>query len=266
MANLVRGNAAVNTLNGGTGNDLLEGGDGNDILTDSSGTAWFNGGAGADTITGGASAEIFVGGLGNDTLNTGNGADIILYNKGEGSDTINGGTGTDNVLSLGGGLRYADLKFRKVTNDLVMDVSATESITFKNWYVTTANNKTVSKLQLMLEATPDYNAASTDPTLNKKVEQFDFAGLATQFDQALVATPTLTSWALTNALSTYYLTSSSDTAALGGDLAYYYGKNGNVAGMTTTAAQDVIGSASLGTANQTLRAFSGISGGANVLL
>ena len=36
--------------------------------------------------------------------------------------------------------------------------------------------------------------------------------------------------------------------------------------MTTTAAQDVIGSASLGTANQTLRAFSGISGGANVLL
>ncbi|HNA86400.1 MAG TPA: calcium-binding protein [Nitrospira sp.] len=266
LANLVRGNAAVNTLNGGTGNDLLEGGDGNDILTDSSGTAWFNGGAGADTITGGASAEIFVGGLGNDTLNTGNGADIILYNKGEGSDTINGGTGTDNVLSLGGGLRYADLKFRKVTNDLVMDVSATESITFKNWYVTTANNKTVSKLQLMLEATPDYNAASTDPTLNKKVEQFDFAGLATQFDQALVATPTLTSWALTNALSTYYLTSSSDTAALGGDLAYYYGKNGNVAGMTTTAAQDVIGSASLGTANQTLRAFSGISGGANVLL
>ena len=264
-ANLLQGNAAINTLNGGTGNDLMQGGDGNDILTDSSGTAWFDGGSGTDTITGGSSAEIFVGGLGNDTINTGNGADILVYNKGDGSDTITGGTGTDNVVSLGRGIRYADLKFRKVSNDLVMDVSATESLTFKNWYVTTANNKTVSKLQVILEANMDYNPASSDPTLNKKVEQFDFAGLATQFDQARAANPSLTDWALTNALSTYYLASSSDTAALGGDLAYYYGLNGNVTGMTSTAAQEVIANASLGTANQTLRPFAGISGGGSAL-
>jgi Ca2+-binding RTX toxin-like protein len=260
------GNAGANTLNGGLGQDVLEGGAGNDVLTDGTGNAYFSGGAGDDRLTGGTGTEVHIGGVGNDTLTTGNGADVILYNRGDGVDTINGGVGTDNTVSLGGGIRYADLALRKSASDLILDVSATESLTFKNWYVTTANNKSVAKLQVILDATADYDAASSNPLLNKKVEQFDFAGLATAFDQALAANPGLSSWALSGALASYHLAATSgDAAALGGDLAYYYGKNGNLSGMTTQAAQDVIGSASLGTANQTLRPFAGISGGVATL-
>lgn len=264
LANYLRGNTAANTLNGGNGNDLLEGGADNDTLTDTSGNAYMYGGAGTDFLTGGAGNELFVGGAGNDTLTTGNGADVIVFNRGDGVDTVNGGTGTDNTVSLGGGIRYADLTLSKSSNDLVFGLGGAEQITFKNWYVTTANNKSVAKLQLVLEATADFDAASTDPLRNKKVEQFDFAGLAAQFDQARAADATLTTWALASALTSYHL-GGSDTAALGGDLAYHYGVRGGLAGMNAQAAQEVIGNVQFGTASQTLRPFAGISGGAVTL-
>lgn len=44
-----------------------------------------------------------------------------------------------------------------------------------------------------------------------------------------------------------------------------YGRNGSVAGMNVSAAQDVIGSADLGVGNQALRSFEGISGGGAML-
>jgi hypothetical protein len=119
-------------------------------------------------------------------------------------------------------------------------------------------------LQVILDATPDYNAASSDPTLNKKVEQFDFAGLVTQFDAARTANPSLTSWALTNAMTNFQL-EGSDTAALGGDLGYWYGKNGSLTGMNVAAAQAVVNDANFGASDQALRAFSGISGGMTAL-
>jgi len=72
----------------------------------------------------------------------------------------------------------------------------------------------------------------------------------------------LTSWALTNALTNFQLSSSSDTAAFGGDLAYQYGKNGTLAGIGLTAAQDVIGNANLGTQTQTLQPLAGLQTGA----
>jgi len=37
--------------------------------------------------------------------------------------------------------------------------------------------------------------------------------------------------------------------------------NGNLTGMNTSAAQDVVGAAAFGTSAQTVRPFSGISGG-----
>jgi len=260
LTNYLRGNSANNTLNGGSGNDILEGGTGTDTLTDTSGKAYLNGGAGADTMTGGTGAELFIGGTGNDTITTSTGTDILAFNRGDGMDTVNGGTGTDNTVSLGGGIRYADLNFKKSSNDLVLDVGSSESLIFKNWYVTTANNKSVAKLQVILDATSDYNAASTDQTLNNKVEQFDFAGLVSKFDAARAANTSLTSWALSNALSQHYL-GGSDTAALGGDLAYWYGKNGSLSGMNVASAQEVVADANFGTANQTVRSFTGLQNG-----
>ena len=81
-----------------------------------------------------------------------------------------------------------------------------------------------------------------------------------QFDQALAQSPGLTSWAVTNALLQFHL-SGSDDAALGGDLAYWYGKNGALTGISLQAAQQVIGASGFGSDAQTLRPFSGLQDG-----
>ena len=251
LNNLVRGNTGVNTLNGGTGNDILEGGAGNDILTDTSGTALFNGGAGTDTITGGTAAEIFLGGLGNDTYTTGAGNDIVLFNKGDGQDTFaTGGTGSDTISLGGAGLTYADLVFTKSSNDLVLKVGATDQITFKNWYATTPS-KPVANLQVMAEAMAGFVAGGSDPLMDQKVENFNFAGLVGAFDAARAANSGLTSWALTNGLTSFQL-AGSDTAALGGDLAYQYGTNATLAGIGVTPALATLSDAALGTSAQAL--------------
>ena len=268
LNNVIVGNAANNlmsgcegndTLNGGSGLDLLEGGAGNDTLTDTAGTALFNGGVGTDTITGGASAELYLGGLGNDTYTTAAGNDIICFNKGDGQDIFAaGGTGSDTV-SLGGNFAYSDLSFSKSTNDLVLKVGTTDQITFKDWYATTPS-KPVVNLQVIAEAMSGFTPGGSDPLLDQKVERFNFTGLVNAFDAARTATPTLTSWALSNALATQQL-AGSDTAAIGGDLAYQYGKNGTLAGMGLTAAQDIISNSGFGTQAQTLQPLANLQSG-----
>ena len=248
---MVRGNAGVNTLTGNTGVDILEGGGGNDILTDSGGNGLYNGGAGTDTINGSANNELFIGGVGNDTITTGTGADMIGFNRGDGQDIINASTGADNTISLGGGIKYTDLNFKKNLNDLILDIGATEQITLKDWYLGTTN-KSLLNLQMIAEAMADFNATGGDPIRNSKVETFNFASLVNSFDQARVVTPTLTSWALTNALLTFH-NGDSDTAALGGDLAYQYSKNSNLSNVSFTPAQGILGNVGFGTTAQALQ-------------
>jgi Ca2+-binding RTX toxin-like protein len=250
LNNLLTGNSANNTLTAGTGNDILQGGAGSDILKDTAGNNLLNGGIGTDTLTGAAGNEIFIGAAGNDTITTGTGYDILAFNRGDGQDTVVASTGADNTLSIGGGIRYSDLSFRKSANDLILDTGTGEQITLQGWYAATAN-KSVVNLQMIEEAAADFNASSTDPLLNNKIEQFNFAGLAGRFDQALAATPALTSWSLTNALLDFHI-GESDTAALGGDLAYQYGKNGSLSTVGLTAAQGILGSAQFGSAPQAL--------------
>jgi len=259
LANLLRGNTGNNVLNGAAGDDILEGGDGNDTLTDTAGTALFNGGAGTDTINGGAAAEIFRGGLGNDTYSTAGGDDILLFNKGDGQDTFaTGGTGGD-TLSLGGDLAYADLSFSKSSNDLVLKTGGTDQITFKDWYAA-APSTPVLKLQVIAEAMAGFAQGGSDPLKDQKIESFNFSGLVGAFDAARAANPGLTTWALTNALATFQL-AGSDSAAIGGDLAYQYGKNGTLAGIGLTSAQQVIGDAGFGAQAQTLRPLAAIQEG-----
>jgi hypothetical protein len=118
----------------------------------------------------------------------------------------------------------------------------------------------VVNLQVILDATAAFDASSSDPLYNKKVENFDFRGMVSQFDQALTQTPGLTSWAMMNALLQYHLSGEND-AALGGDLAYWYGKNGSLTGVGVTSAQQLIGATGFGSDGQTLRSFSGLQEG-----
>lgn len=256
---LLNGGLGDDWLAGGNGTDILEGSDGNDTLTDSVGNGLFSGANGADTMTGGAGAEIFLGGLGNDTYTTAGGNDIILFNKGDGQDTfVAGGTGSD-TISLGGGITYADLVFTKATNDLVLKVGSADQITFKNWYATTSS-KPVANLQVIAEAMADFDVAGSDPLKDQKVENFNFAGLVGAFDAARAANTGLTTWALTDALTSFQL-AGSDTAALGGDLAYQYGRNGTLAGVGVTSALATLSEANLGTTAQTLTPLSGLQTG-----
>jgi len=246
--NLLISNSAINTLAGAAGNDILQGLGGNDSLTDSGGANLLDGGAGTDTLTGNSGNELFVGGSGNDTLTTGTGADIIVANAGDGQDLINASSGQDNSVSLGGGIRYANLTLSKSANDLILKTGGTDQLTFKDWYLS-STNRSVSKLQVIVEAMPGYDQLSSDPLLDDKVEQFNFQTLVNAFD----AGGQVNNWALTNALLAAHLGAGSDSAALGGDLAYQYGLTNTFAGIGLVPAQEVINAPTFGSADQTLR-------------
>ena len=248
----LRGLGGNDALHGNSGSDILEGGDGNDSLTDSSGKGLYNGGAGNDQLTGGSFAEIYLGGQGNDTLVTGAGNDVILFNKGDGQDIIATGSTGSNTLSLGGGTAYEELFFVRQSNDLILKVGESDQITFSNWYASTSS-RSVASLQVIAEAMDGFSAGGSDPLRDQKVETFDFSGLADAFDSARTANPGVTSWALSNALSEFHL-GGSDAAAIGGDLAYHYGRNGSLAGIGVDAALATLADSKLGTSAQVLNA------------
>ena len=251
LDNLLTGNSGANKLTAGVGIDILQGGGGNDVLKDAGDNNLLNGGAGTDTLTGASGNELFMGGTGNDTITTGSGYDVIAFNRGDGVDTVAASTGADNTLSLGGGIRNQDMVFHKSGNDLILDTGAGESISFQNWYASSSNRSVVT-LQMIEEASADFAPGGSDPLLDNKIERFDFAGLVGQFDQALTSNPALTAWTLNDALAQFAL-GGSDTDALGGDLAYQYGRYSNLANVGLGAAQGLLGSAQFGVATQALQ-------------
>ena len=97
-----------------------------------------------------------------------------------------------------------------------------------------------------------FNPGGGDPLLNRKVVNFNFAGIVGQFDAALLANPSITSWNLTNALTGFYL-SGSDTAALGGDFAYDYGHRNALTSIGAIPGQTVLAGGTFGTVAQTLQ-------------
>ncbi len=137
-------------------------------------------------------------------------------------------------------------------SDLIVGTGTGDSIKFTGWYSTTTNNKSIVNLQMIAEAMADFDAASSDTLRDNKVESFNFAGIVDKFDQARGANATFSNWAMTNALLDYHL-GGSDSAAMGGDLAYQYGKNGNLANVSINPAQGILGSAQFGTTAQTLQ-------------
>jgi len=250
LDNYLLGNTAVNTLSDTVGgNDIYQGLAGADTLTDTvvTGNNVFDGGADNDVITAGAGRDLLIGGTGNDTITTGTGYDVIVFNKGDGQDTINASTGEDNTISLGGNFAYSDLSLTKSTDDLILKVGTSDQITLKDWYLGTTN-KSVVNLQVIAEAMTGFTLGGTDALRNNKVENFNFANLVAAFDAAGATA----NWQLTDARLTAHLQAGSDTAAIGGDLAYQYGKNSNLTGMGLLNAQSVISASNFGQTAQTL--------------
>jgi Ca2+-binding RTX toxin-like protein len=254
---MLRGGLGPDTLEGEAGPTVLEGGAGNDTLSDTEGNNLLSGNEGDDSLSGGAGNDLLAGGAGNDTLNTGAGANLIAFNAGGGLDAVYSEAGAANTLSFGGGIGYSDISLSKDGNDLIVNAGAGEGVVLKDWY---AGKDNVLNLQIVLDASDEFDATSSDALYNRKVQSFDFRGLVSEFDAALAQSPGLTSWQVTNALLQFHL-SGADDAALGGDLAYWYGKNGGFAGISLAAAQQVIGAAGFGSDAQSLRPFSGLQEG-----
>jgi hypothetical protein len=192
--------------------------------------------------------SLLIGGAGNDMLTTCYGTNIIAFNKGDGQDQLYASSGQNNTLSLGGNFAYSDLTLQKSGNDLLLDVGTSDSITFKNWY---AGSNNIVNLQVIASAMSDFNPGSADILRNSNVENFDFQKLVNAFDQAQAANPGLNVWGVTNSLLDAHL-SASNSSALGGDLAYVYGSNGNLTGFGVVAAQGSLSNSQFAAAPQTL--------------
>jgi len=158
---------------------------------------------------------------------------------------------------LGCGIDYAGLSLSKSGNDLILNTGGDDNLVFKDWY---DGHDDVVKLQMIIDATNQFDASSQDPLYNKRVQTFGFAGLVQQFDAARAADPGLGSWELTNALLANRL-SGADDAALGGDLAYWYGRNSAFTGIGLGSALGVLAGSGFGTDAQQLHSFSGLQEG-----
>jgi Ca2+-binding RTX toxin-like protein len=256
----LRGGNGNDVLDGGFGIDLLQGGNGNDILRQQGGNSALIGGIGRDLVSGGAGNDFIAGGQHDDAITTGGGTNVVAFNRNDHNDTVVGTAGSINTLSLGGGIHGADLTLSVQGDDLVLSAGHNDSITFTNWYVAPANRNFVT-LQLIEKAAADLNKACCDSLPEPVVQSFDFVALTAQFDEARTANPKLGSWALMNGLLDAHLFGS-DTAALGGDLAYHYGMRGDLDGMNLVAAQETLKDESFGSQAQTVHQGSSVNTGA----
>jgi len=109
----------------------------------------------------------------------------------------------------------------------------------------------------VIEGTSDYDSGSADALRNKKIATFNFDGLVSAFDAFLAANPGMTTWALTNALVAQHL-GGSDTAAIGGDLAYRYGRFDTLSDISFTPALALLSAAGFGTTAQALQSLASL--------
>jgi VCBS repeat-containing protein len=253
---LIEGRDGNDRLRGKGGVDILQGGKGNDELKDRDGNTLFDGGRGNDRMTGGRDDDFFAGGRGNDRLQLGGGNDVVAFNKGDGVDRLFGER-QDGVLSLGGGIRYEDLRFSKQGSDLVLRTGGSDRIVLEDWY---RGKQSIVTLQVVAEAMRGFSQDSCDPLRNDKVETFDFRQLVQAYDDARACQRNLQNWKLMNELLDAHL-GGSDRAAFGGDVAYRYGMTGTLAGMGWGAARDTVASQDSGTEMQALHPAADVNAG-----
>ncbi|MGH9894286.1 MAG: calcium-binding protein, partial [bacterium] len=286
---IVDGGAGNDRLEGGNGDDALAGGAGDDMLIGGEGTDLLHGESANDTLDGGAGNDIYRFGRGSglDTVRDADStagnvdvirldADILPPDVRVSRDqwnlylTING---TDDKLILEDWFQDDASKVEHVefADGTVWDVAAllTKASTpteDSDYLAGTSSADTLLGLggddQLYGDAGNDIlgGGAGTDTLYGGSGNDVYLFGrgdgqdLIYDYDATPgnIDTVRLTSWSLTNALLDFHL-GGSDTEALGGDLAYQYGKTGTLAGLGVTPVQSVLGHAQFGTTPQALQ-------------
>jgi Ca2+-binding RTX toxin-like protein len=253
---LISGDSGADELNGGAGSDVVQGGTANDKLFDLFGNNVLDGRGGADDLYDGDGNAFLVGGRGADRITLGGGFDVLTFNRGDYRDVVRGVGAV--TLSLGGGIGYQDLALRKSGADLILDTGDGERVTFKDWYAD-PQHQVVKTLQVVAEAMQGYQSGA-NLLFGEKLKWFDFSALVSAFDDARAANRNLGSWRIMDTLTAAHL-GGSDTEAIGGDLAYLYGKTGALTGSGLDAVQQVLGGAAFGSERQTLQPLDQITSG-----
>ena len=239
----------TDTLYGESGNDLSLGAAGVDTIQETSGGNMLFGAAGADVLRMGDGNDLSIGGTGGETIdgdfdaNGLRGRDILAFNKSDGIDTTSR-LGANSTISIGGGTIYSNLSFAISGNDLRLKTGSSHYITLTNWY---GGEKNVSTLQIVIEGTSNYNAGSTNPLNNQKIQTFDFLALVAAWDAA--GRPN--NFSIANNLAAHRI-GGSDTAAIGGAIAYQYARTGNLGTLTYAQMQAVINDTAFGVNTQSI--------------
>lgn len=265
-ADRIDGGGGNDYLAGGRGGDVLAGGAGNDILEGDNGVDWLFdydgnnvlwGREGTDSLYDGAGNALLVGGAGVDRITLGGGRDVLAFNRGDGRDVVRGSGAA--TLSLGGGIRYEDLALRKRRDDLVLETGGSERITFQDWY-SDPLAQSVLDMQVVTQVMQG-GAPGSDAVLgDQPVELFDFRAIVAAFDEARAMNANLVRWQMLDALA-QAAPRGFDNLAVGGDLAFQYGRTGTLAGIGVGAAQAVLNDPRFGAAPQPLAGLDALSGG-----
>ncbi len=219
-----------------------------------------DGGAGNDTLYGGVGSDMLIGGAGDDLIHSGSGNNVIAFNLGDGNDTVLSDAKAENTISLGGGVNFADLALRQSGNDLILDVGASDSITFRDWYAA-GDHQGVEKLQIISESVKhddDHGHSSKDDSghskLRANVQVLDFGEMVEQFDESGVTD----AWSLANAKLDRHLEHSNDDvhaseSAVGGAMAGQYALTGTLDAITSGSIQDMLENSKFGHKAQQLK-------------
>lgn len=269
---VLKGSTAGDTLIGGTGSDALYATSGDNLLELGSGGGYLYGGTGTDLLIGykdayayvqgkqGVSQLLFGGASGDNLGGQGvliagadqtwvsvNGKSVLAFNQGDGNQSVYGlgqwSMQSDNsTISVGGGVQDSDISLSRDGQNLVLHLGTTDSIELSNWYPWSPSYPGQAphiNLQVLEAASADFDATSADPLKSRGVQEFDLNGFAAAFDAAQSADSSVTSMHLSDAIA-QFLVSTSDGAAYGGDVAYYYGTQGTLGGLSTDAARAVL--------------------------
>jgi Ca2+-binding RTX toxin-like protein len=281
----LKGAAGNDTLYGEFGNDTLQGEDGNDVLYGGDGTDTLEGNIGDDHLIGGEGNDnlygedvygginlsrigndILDGGAGNDVLVGGFGSDTYLFGRGDGQDTLYNegdryGSRIDptvnklDVLQFKEGVLASDVSLARTGNNLIVRINGTtDQVTVVNYFLgdgTHPEGHAVDQIRFadgtIWDVATVKSLVLTGGTAVATFSDAEGSGLAA----AKAANPVLSSWALAAALLDFH-SSGNDSAALGGELGYEYGRLASVNGIGATPMQGNLSNSNVSSAAQAL--------------